>query len=51
MNPYTRALVTIFLTAAPAATLVARHPAMPPGMTHDAHLAQMQKDEARKVAR
>lgn len=26
-------------------TLVAQHPQMPPGMTHEEHLAQMKKDE------
>jgi len=35
---------TLLLTVA----LVAQHPQMPPGMTHDEHLAQMKKDEALK---
>jgi len=33
-----------FVIGATTATLRAQHPAMPPGMTHEQHLAQMQKD-------
>ena len=44
MKKYIRLIVTSLLVSAPAATLVAQHPPMPPGMTHDGHLAQMQKD-------
>jgi hypothetical protein len=44
MHPSARVLVTMVLTAAPAATLVAQPPAMPSGMTHAAHRGQMQQD-------
>src|SRR4051812_46544451 len=36
-------IATISLSAAP------QHPAMPPGMTHEEHLAQIEKDAASKV--
>ena len=37
------AIVTVCLAAAP------QHPAMPPGMTHEEHLAQIEKDAALKA--
>jgi hypothetical protein len=37
------ALVTIVIVTA-GSRASAQHPAMPPGMTHDEHLAQMKKD-------
>jgi hypothetical protein len=37
-------LFTIGLLTFPANTLGAQHPQMPPGMTHEEHLAQMKKD-------
>ena len=45
MMNWTRLTVTFALMlGAPAPTARAQHPAMPPGMTHEEHLAQMQKD-------
>jgi hypothetical protein len=41
------ALVTIVVVAA-GSRASAQHPAMPPGMTHEEHLAQMQKDAEMK---
>src|SRR5438067_1607501 len=40
----THTLLLVAVLAAPAQV----HPAMPPGMTHEEHLAQMKKDEALK---
>src|SRR5437764_1477266 len=40
----THTLLLVAVLAAPAQD----HPAMPPGMTHEEHLAQMKKDEALK---
>ena len=36
-------VVSMLVASMPSAAL-AQHPAMPPGMTHEEHLAQMQKD-------
>jgi hypothetical protein len=45
MHKYFGSLATLWLfTVATAATSSAQHPAMPPGMTHQEHQAQMQKD-------
>jgi hypothetical protein len=38
--------MTSILLLVAALELAAQHPAMPPGMTHEEHLAQMKKDEA-----
>jgi hypothetical protein len=38
------ASLTFVLTVAAAVAVRAQHPAMPPGMTHEQHLAQMQKE-------
>ena len=44
-----RALLALLAVAFAPAAALAQHPAMPPGMTHEEHLAQMQKDaELRK---
>ena len=50
MPTYRRQIVvTAFVIAAGGVAIRAQHPAMPPGMTHEEHLAQMQKDaELRK---
>jgi hypothetical protein len=37
-------LVAALMIAASGVPMKAQHPAMPPGMTHEEHLAQMQKD-------
>jgi hypothetical protein len=37
-------VVAAFIIAASGVATRAQHPAMPPGMTHEEHLAQMQKD-------
>lgn len=45
MKTATRLLVTLALSAVPAARAVAQdHPSMPAGMTHDEHMAQMKKE-------
>jgi hypothetical protein len=45
MQSYLRQILAFaFVIAASSVAVVAQHPAMPPGMTHDEHLAQMQKD-------
>jgi hypothetical protein len=46
IKPLPLAVLTIALTAGSRAW--AQHPAMPPGMTHEEHLAQMQKDAEMK---
>ena len=40
--------ITLVLTALLAARIRAQHPTMPPGMTHEEHLAQMQKEADNK---
>lgn len=45
MHTYCRQIVAIaFVVVASSVATRAQHPAMPPGMTHEEHLAQMQKD-------
>ena len=40
--------LAMVLVSGAAAPSFAQHPAMPPGMTHEAHLAQMEKDRELK---
>jgi hypothetical protein len=47
IKPLPLAIVTIVVLTAGSAAW-AQHPAMPPGMTHEEHLAQMQKGEEMK---
>src|SRR5437763_14952119 len=44
MNTHIRHIVVSIAFALLASRAVAQHPQMPPGMTHEEHLAQMQKD-------
>ncbi len=45
MNKHVRLAITFsMLAGSPAASSFAQHPAMPPGMTHEEHLAQIQRD-------
>jgi hypothetical protein len=45
MNNHLRIVITLAtLSGAPAGESFAQHPAMPPGMTHDEHLARIQKE-------
>jgi hypothetical protein len=46
MNTSALALAALVVVTAPAATSFAQHPAMPAGMTHEQHLAQIAKDRA-----
>src|ERR1700704_864870 len=48
MNKTALALVAFVLGFVPAASMFAQHPAMPAGMTHEEHLAQMEKDRELK---
>ena len=48
MNRSALAFAAAALALASAATPFAQHPAMPPGMTHGEHLAQMDKDRELK---
>jgi hypothetical protein len=48
MNKTALALVAVVLGVVPAVRLAAQHPAMPAGMTHEKHLAQMDKDRELK---
>ena len=47
MTKYSAAIATLS-TLLVSSTVHAQHPAMPPGMTHEQHLAQIQKDEEMK---
>jgi hypothetical protein len=42
-------VVAALVIAASGVAITAQHPAMPPGMTHEEHLAQMQKDAELKT--
>ncbi len=45
MPPFHRQIVAVvFIIGATTVGTRAQHPSMPPGMTHEEHLAQMQKD-------
>ena len=44
MHTTIRSLVAVFLAVSVQSVARAQHPAMPPGMTHEQHMAQMQKD-------
>ena len=45
MHPHISDLVAVsILVAAPVAAMLAQHSAMPPGMSHEEHLAQIQKE-------
>ena len=45
MDKHTRLLsIILVLTASLAVSISAQHPIMPPGMTHEEHLAQLQKE-------
>src|SRR3954463_4918253 len=45
----TSAMAMVFLLPALAAAAPQQHPAMPAGMTHEAHLAQMEKERELKT--
>jgi hypothetical protein len=47
MNRCALAFAVVFIIGGPA-VVAAQHPAMPPGMTHEAHVAQMEKDRELK---
>ena len=49
MTKHLLALCTIAAVTFSPSTLDAQHPQMPPGMTHEAHLAQMKRDAELKA--
>jgi hypothetical protein len=48
MNTSALAFAALVVVSAPVAPSFAQHPAMPAGMTHEQHLAQIEKDRALK---
>ena len=48
MHTNMRELIVVVFVVSTVSAAFAQHPAMPPGMTHEEHLAQLQKDSLKK---